>query len=167
MIIGLNRGYQASSVQGCHPAAQRRDLHVCLPVVEIFIDPAHNPFAQRAKTARMPPMPEVHMYWVYILSSRSRTLYIGVTNRLVHRVLQHREGRAGSFTTRYRITRLVYYEQFRFIQDAIAREKELKDWRCELKIELIERDNPSWTDLAEGWSRTVETPQYDWKRERE
>jgi putative endonuclease len=111
-------------------------------------------------------MQEVHEYWVYILSSRSRTLYVGITNRLVHRILEHREGKAGSFTTRYRITRLVYCEQFQYIEAAIAREKELKDWRRELKIALIERDNASWTDLAEGWSRTVETPQYDWKRAR-
>lgn len=114
----------------------------------------------------MPPMPEVHAYWVYILSSRSRTLYIGVTNDLVHRVLQHREGKGSVFTHRYRVTRLVYFEQFQFIHDAIAREKELKDWRREKKVSLIQSGNPSWTDFGEGWSRDVATPQYDWKRER-
>ena len=71
------------------------------------------------------------------------------------------------FTRRYRVTRLVHFETFQFIQDAIDREKELKDWRRERKIALIERDNPSWSDLAEGWTRDVVTPQYDWKRARE
>ena len=119
-----------------------------------------------APGATLPYMPEHHAYWVYILSSRSRTLYIGVTNNLVHRVLQHREGKGSAFTAKYQITRLVYFEQFRFIRDAISREKELKDWRRERKVELIERDNPSWSDLAEGWSRNIVTPQHDWKRER-
>ena len=125
------------------------------------------PFAQSANPATIPHMPKVHGYWVYILSSRSKTLYIGVTNSLVHRVLQHREGRGSVFTKRYRVTRLVYFEAFQFIQDAIAREKELKDWRRERKVALIEKDNPAWSDLAEGWTRNIETPQYDWKRARD
>lgn len=123
-------------------------------------------YVQTADAGSIRFMLETHAYWVYILSSRSRTLYIGVTNNLVHRVLQHRESNGSSFTARYRMTRLVYFEKFQHIQDAIAREKELKDWRRELKLQMIERDNPSWTDLAEGWSREVVTPQYDWKRER-
>ena len=109
----------------------------------------------------MPFMKETHNYWIYILCSRSRTLYIGVTNKLVHRVLQHREGKGSVFTAKYQVTRSVYFEQFQYIQDAITREKELKDWRRERKVELIERTNPSWTDLAEGWSRDIVTPQYD------
>ncbi|AFL90044.1 putative endonuclease containing a URI domain [Terriglobus roseus DSM 18391] len=112
-------------------------------------------------------MPKVHGYWVYILSSRSKTLYVGVTNSLVHRVLQHRDGKGSVFTTRYRVARLVHFESFQYIQDAIAREKDWKDWRRERKVALIEKGNPSWSDLAEGWTRGVETPQYDWKRARE
>ena len=115
----------------------------------------------------MPAMLKVHAYWVYILSSRSRTLYIGVTNDLVHRVLQHREGKGSVFTHRYLVTRLVYFEEFQYINEAIAREKELKDWRRERKVSLIESGNPSWTDLGGGWSREIVTPQYDWKRERD
>ena len=107
----------------------------------------------------------VHRYFVYILASRSRTLYIGVTNNLWNRVLQHREGTGSVYTKRYRCVRLVHFEVFQFIRDAIAREKELKDWNRSKKIRLIEGGNPSWSDLAEGWSREVETPQYDWKRE--
>ncbi len=109
----------------------------------------------------------VYNFSVYILASRSRTLYIGVTNNLWHRVLQHSEGTGSVFTSKYRVIRLVHHEDFQYIEHAIEREKELKDWRRERKIALIEASNPSWTDLAEGWSRQVETPQYDWKREKD
>lgn len=107
----------------------------------------------------------VYHFYVYILASRSRTLYIGVTNNIWHRVLQHREGTGGVFTKRYRVVRLMHVEEFQYIRDAIAREKELKDWNRSRKVSLIEGDNPSWSDLAEGWSRDIETLQYDWKRE--
>ena len=74
----------------------------------------------------MQPM-RVYSFYVYILASRSRTLYIGVTNNIWHRVLQHREGTGSVFTASYRVERLVHYEPFQYIQQAIAREKELKD----------------------------------------
>ena len=112
----------------------------------------------------MQPM-RAYNFHVYILASRSRTLYIGVTNNLWHRVLQHRERVGSTFTSKYRVTRLVHFEPLQYIQHAIAREKELKHWRRERKIALIESANPSWTDLAEGWSRQLETLQYDWQRE--
>ncbi len=89
-----------------------------------------------------------HFYYVYILASRSRTLYIGVTNDLRVRVLQHRQLVPGSFTARYNITRLLYFESFQYINSAIAREKELKDWNRGRKIALIEGMNPTWEDLA-------------------
>jgi putative endonuclease len=89
-------------------------------------------------------------FFVYILSSRSRTLYIGVTGDLQVRILQHRQKRPGSFTARYNISRLVYFERFQYIQTAIAREKELKDWNRDRKIALIESTNPTWEDLAAG-----------------
>ncbi len=88
-------------------------------------------------------------YSVYILASRSRTLYIGVTNDLQRRMIEHRQGLVPGFTARYRIFRLVHFEQFANILDAIAREKEIKGWRREKKIWLIERENPTWQDLAE------------------
>ena len=89
-------------------------------------------------------------FFVYILSSCSRTLYMGVTGDLRVRVLQHREKRPGSFTARYNIHRLVYFERFRYVLNAIASEKELKDWNRGRKIALIESTNPTWEDLAAG-----------------
>ncbi len=88
-------------------------------------------------------------YCIYILASRSQNLYTGVTNNLELRLVEHRQGLVPGFTARYRIFRLVYFEQFGDIRDAIAREKEIKAWRREKKIWLIERDNPTWADLAE------------------
>jgi putative endonuclease len=95
------------------------------------------------------PEREYHFY-VYILSSRSRTLYVGVTKDLRVRVLQHRTSGARSFTARYKIGRLVYFERFQYVRNAIAREKELKDWNRARKVALIERVNPTWEDLAAG-----------------
>jgi putative endonuclease len=92
------------------------------------------------------PKREYH-FWVYILSNRSHILYIGVTNGLGKRVRQHREGKAGSFTARYKITRLVYFERYQYINNAIAREKELKHWTRAQKIALIESMNPTWAEL--------------------
>ena len=87
-------------------------------------------------------------YWIYILASRSRNLYAGVTNDLQRRMIEHRQGLVSGFTSRYGIFRLVHCEPFADIRDAIAREKEIKGWRREKKIWLIERDNPTWEDLA-------------------
>jgi len=87
-------------------------------------------------------------YFVYILSSRSRTLYTGVTNDLQRRLREHREGRVHGFTARYNIFRLVHFEMFANIRTAIAREKEIKGWRREKKVSLIERQNATWADLT-------------------
>lgn len=89
-----------------------------------------------------------HTYFVYILASRSRTLYVGVTRALQTRIAQHRERVPGSLTARYNIDRLVYAEPFQYVGNAIAREKELKDWNRARKIALIESANPTWEDLA-------------------
>ncbi len=93
-------------------------------------------------------MPKEHQYFVYILSSRSRTLYIGVTNNLIRRIQEHREGTADAFTKRYNIHRLVYVERFQYIGNAIAREKFLKHFTREEKLALITAANPTWEDLA-------------------
>jgi putative endonuclease len=93
-------------------------------------------------------MPPDHEYYVYILASRSRTLYIGVTNNLPRRIREHREGTANSFTAKYKIHRLVYLERFQYINNAIAREKYLKHFTRQEKIALIEANNPNWEDLA-------------------
>lgn len=89
-------------------------------------------------------------YYVYILASRSRNLYTGVTNDIARRLIEHREGIVPGFSSRYRISRLVHFEIFRDIRAAIAREKEIKGWRREKKVWLIERGNPTWQDLAIG-----------------
>jgi putative endonuclease len=90
----------------------------------------------------------VRSYWVYVLASKiGGTLYIGVTNDLVRRVYEHRMGLADGFTKRYRIHRLIYFEQHDDIEAAILREKQLKKWKRAWKIELIEKTNPNWVDL--------------------
>ena len=89
-------------------------------------------------------------YWVYILASRSRRTYIGVTNDLRRRVMQHRSGLTG-FSERYRTLRLVYFEGTGNVRAAIAREKELKRWRRDRKVALIETANAGWVDLARDW----------------
>jgi len=88
------------------------------------------------------------LYHVYMLASRSRVLYTGVTGQLLERVKQHREGFVPGFTSRYRIHRLVYFEPFQNPKSAIAREKEIKGWNRGKKIALIETRNPTWEDLA-------------------
>jgi putative endonuclease len=93
---------------------------------------------------------EYHFY-VYILASRSRDLYIGFTNNIFARVAQHRENRPGTYTAHYNIHRLVYYEHFTYVLNAIARETELKDWNRDKKVALIEQTNPTWEDLAANW----------------
>jgi len=93
-------------------------------------------------------MQDEHHYFVYILSSRSRTLYIGVTNNLTRRHQQHRDGTADGFTKRYNIHRLVYVERFQYINNAIAREKFLKHFTREEKLALITASNPTWEDIA-------------------
>ena len=89
-------------------------------------------------------------YWVYILASKpGGTLYIGVTNNLVRRVYEHREGLAESFTKRYGIKTLVYFESHETITAALQREKNIKHWSREWKIDLIAANNPDWRDLYE------------------
>jgi putative endonuclease len=87
-------------------------------------------------------------YYIYIMASRSRVLYVGVTNDLARRVHEHKQGLTPGFTSRYRVTRLVYFEEFADIRDAIAREKVIKGWKRSRKISLIEKRNPTWEDLA-------------------
>jgi putative endonuclease len=95
-------------------------------------------------------------YYVYIVSSKSRVIYVGMTGFLMARVLRHRAGEGGEFTRKYRVHRLVYFESFQNVENAIARETEIKKWRREKKVALIRRGNPSWDDLAESWGRAAE-----------
>lgn len=100
---------------------------------------------------------DMRVYCVYIMASRSRVLYTGVTNDLARRVNEHKLGRA-SFTSRYRITRLVYFEEFTDIREAIAHDRQIKDWTRARRVELIEARNPNWEDLADEWARTLLPP---------
>ena len=94
---------------------------------------------------------ENRVYYVYILASgRNETLYVGLTSNIVKRIWAHKNKLVDGFTKRYRIDRLVYYEQFRYVDDAIKREKQLKRWRRKWKLELIEEENVGWRDLYSG-----------------
>jgi putative endonuclease len=95
----------------------------------------------------LPTLLREHHYYVYVLSNRSRTLYIGVTNHLFVRIEQHRSGESDGFTKKYKINRLVYFERFKYIDQAIAREKQLKGWLRERKVALIAAFNPTWEDI--------------------
>ncbi len=90
-------------------------------------------------------------YYSYIMASKSGVLYIGVTGNLGARVLQHKSGKGGDFTRRYRVSRLIYFEEFGSPREAIARETELKGWRRSKKLELIRSRNPRWLDLSVEW----------------
>ncbi len=90
-------------------------------------------------------------YFTYIVASRSHTLYIGVTSDLQKRVFEHKWKEHDGFTERYNCDRLVWFETHQEIRDAIAREKQLKGWRREKKIALIEKTKPAWVDLSRDW----------------
>src|SRR5262249_3541205 len=90
-------------------------------------------------------------YAVYILAGRSRVLYVGVTNDLERRIIEHKEHRAEGFTDKYKLDRLVYFEQTPDVKSGIAREKQLKGWRRDKKVALIESVTPTWNDLSLEW----------------
>src|SRR5437016_8098885 len=93
-----------------------------------------------------------HYSHVYMMGSSSRrALYTGVTTNFGRRVYEHKYGLIEGFTRKYKCHRLVYYEVFENVSDAIAREKEIKGWRREKKNALVELMNPEWKDLSEGW----------------
>lgn len=90
-------------------------------------------------------------FFVYIMASKSRVLYTGITNDLAVRVFQHKTARFAGFTKQYRVHRLVYFESFRYVRSAIVREKEIKHWTRQRRVELIESMNATWEDLAVTW----------------
>ena len=92
-----------------------------------------------------------HCYSVYIIASRSRVIYIGMTNDLSRRVYEHKNDLTEGSCKKYRCHRLVYNESFDDVTKAIDREKQLKRWSRVKKVWLIERGNPTWADLAEEW----------------
>ena len=91
------------------------------------------------------------LYYVYILASQRRVLYIGMTSNIEQRIFQHKTHAFGGFTAKYGVTILVYFERHGSVMPAIRREKEMKSWRRDEKIRLIESTNPKWKDLSYGW----------------
>jgi putative endonuclease len=93
-----------------------------------------------------------HRYcYIYILTNHSQSLYVGVTNNLQRRIWEHKSGVGSEFCKHYKIDRLVYYESFDDVRNAISREKRIKGWLRIKKIRLIVSVNPTWKDLSEGW----------------
>jgi putative endonuclease len=99
-------------------------------------------------------MQQFRQYFIYILASKKNgTLYIGVTNSIERRIEEHKSKlNSGSFTAKYNVCLLVYYESFQYIDDAILREKQLKKWNRQWKINLIEEENKDWKDLSKNWN---------------
>jgi putative endonuclease len=94
------------------------------------------------------------MYYVYLLASgKHKTLYLGVTNNLIRRIHEHKTKVTPGFTSRYNVVRLVWFECYDDPTNAIAREKDIKKWRRDWKIRLIEEDNPDWSDLYSSITR--------------
>ncbi len=96
-------------------------------------------------------MRDPKVYFVYIMTNRSKTLYVGVTNSLIRRVREHKLGTGSQFAAKYKLDRLVYYERFEDVHRALGREKEIKGWLRIRKIALIVSVNPGWKDLSQEW----------------
>ncbi|MBM3326153.1 MAG: GIY-YIG nuclease family protein [Calditrichaeota bacterium] len=90
-------------------------------------------------------------YWVYIMANRSGQIYTGVTNDLMRRVYQHKTKAVKGFTTKYNIDKLVFFQEFNDVRDAISAERRIKGWKRFRKNELISELNPDWKDLSEEW----------------
>lgn len=90
-------------------------------------------------------------FYVYIMTNKSKTLYVGVTNNLQRRIYEHKNKIIRGFTSKYNITKIVYFEVLNDIESAIKREKQIKGWLRKKKIDLIESMNPEWNDLSGEW----------------
>jgi putative endonuclease len=107
-----------------------------------------------------------HNYWVYILTNKPNgTLYIGVTGGLDDRMERHTASEGSKFTATYHLKILVYFEEFQYIQDAIAREKQLKNWHRQWKINLIEKENPGWANLWDSSTSLLKRCNVDSERD--
>ena len=103
------------------------------------------------------PAKQDRQFYVYILTNRTGTLYVGVTNDLERRMYEHKSKSVPGFTSKYNLTRLAYYEQTSSNAAAITREKQIKGWLRKKKVALIESSNPQWRDLSQDW-RNVPRP---------
>ena len=90
-------------------------------------------------------------FYVYILASKSRALYTGITSDLWRRLWEHKNNAFPGFTSSYRVYRLVYFETFKYVDNAIKREKQIKGWLRAKKVALIEAENPTWEDFSAEW----------------
>ena len=90
-------------------------------------------------------------YYVYIMTNLPKTLYTGVTNDLIRRVFEHKQGVGSQFTRKYRMTHLIHFEETQDVQTALTREKQIKGWTRAKKLDLINVNNPAWKDLATDW----------------
>jgi putative endonuclease len=90
-------------------------------------------------------------YWLYIMANEGRTIYVGSTSNLAARVRQHKDGHGGAFTAKYRLTKLVYFEETDDAAAVVARERQLKGWLRARKVALVEAADPEWVDLSERW----------------
>lgn len=96
-------------------------------------------------------MKREYSFWVYIMASKTGTLYVGFTNELTWRIYEHKNDLVDGFTKKYQCHKLVYFEEHQYVLNAIEREKQIKKWRREKKEKLIKSYNSSWKDLAEDW----------------
>ena len=92
-----------------------------------------------------------NQYYVYLMTNKSGTLYVGMTNNIEKRINKHKNKLIPGFTKKYNITRLVHFETFRDVHSAIAREKAIKGWLRQKKIQLVSENNPEWKDLSKNW----------------
>lgn len=92
-----------------------------------------------------------NQYYVYLMTNKSGTLYVGMTNDIKKRIYEHKNKLIPGFTKKYNITRLVHFEIFRDARSAIAREKAIKGWLRRKKIQLVSENNPEWKDLSQHW----------------
>jgi putative endonuclease len=99
-----------------------------------------------------------HHYYVYIVASRTHVLYCGMTNSVQRRIEEHRRSSIPGFTQIYQCNRLVWFERYQYVRNALDREKQIKGWRREKKIRLIEQTNPTWADLSEAWRQGTAGP---------
>ena len=99
-----------------------------------------------------------HHYYVYIVASRTRVLYCGMSNSVARRTEEHRLAGIPGFAANYQCHRLVWFEHYQYVHNALDREKQIKGWTRAKKIQLIERTNPSWSDLSESWRRETADP---------
>ena len=101
-------------------------------------------------------MAKIHLYWVYFMANAyNNVLYIGITNDLFRRVYEHKSHKIKGFSYKYNCDKLVYFEEFSYVNDAILREKQLKNWKREWKNNLVNTINPDWSDLSLKWDKDL------------